>query len=163
MERTAIKPLYQHIKLTDYVPLPRSLLGEDLSSTALVLYGVLLDRATLSQKNWYTDELGRVYVIYPIGSLAQTLCISDTAVKRHLKDLEEYKLIRRVHPARNQPSHIYLNIPEGCVSAPSEGQNCVSPSTKMSRPVARKVPTNNKRKQQELNNAYYQHGEDESL
>lgn len=113
MEYTVIKPLYQHIKLTDYVPLPRSLLGKDLSSTALLLYGVLLERATLSQKNGYTDEHGRVYVICPIGSLAQIFCISDTAVKRHVKDLEEYKLIRRVHPARNQPSHIYLNIPEG--------------------------------------------------
>lgn len=163
MERTKTKPLYQHIKLTDYVPLPRSLLGKDLSSTALVLYGVLLDRATLSQKNGYTDELGRVYVIYSIEKLSQTLHISDTAIKRHLRALEEYKLIRRIHPARNKPSHIYLNIPEGCVSAPSEEQNCTPAGTKMSCPAGRKVPTNNKRKQQECNNAYYQHGEGESL
>lgn len=66
MERT--KPFYVQTKLVDYVPLPRSLLGEDLSSTALLLYGALLDRATLSQKNGYTDELGRVYVIYPLGA-----------------------------------------------------------------------------------------------
>lgn len=163
MERTMTKPLYVQTKLVDYVPLPRSLLRTDLSSTALLLYGVLLDRATLSQKNGYTDEFGRVYVIYPIGSLAQTLCISDTAVKRHLKDLEEYGLIRRVHPARNQPSHIFLKIPKGGVSAPAEGQNCTCTGAKMGGMTGRKVPTNNKRRQQECNDTYYQHGEGESL
>ena len=54
--------------------LPRSLLGEGSSSTALVLYGVL------SQKNGYTDELDRVYVIYSIEILSQPLHISDTAI-----------------------------------------------------------------------------------
>lgn len=157
------KPFYQHTKLSDYVPLPRSLLGTGLSSTALLLYGVLLDRATLSQKNGYSDELGRVYVIYPIENLAQALHISNTAVKRHLRALEENKLIRRVHSARNHPSHIYLNIPDGCISALSEDQNYTSTGAKMSCSVERKVPTNNKRKQQKLNNDYYQHEEDESL
>lgn len=37
--------------LTNYLPLPRPLLELDLSGTALLLYALLLDRATLSQKN----------------------------------------------------------------------------------------------------------------
>ena len=105
-------------ELTNYFPLPRSLLEMELSSTALLLYSVLLDRATLSQKNDYCDESGWVFVIYTIEHLAETLHISDTAVKRHLKDLEEKGLILRKHWARNQPSHIYLCIPDDAAKPP---------------------------------------------
>lgn len=163
MESATLQPLYQHIKLTDYFPLPRGVLELNLPSTALLIYSVLLDRATLSQKNGYADELGKVYVIYPIENLAQTLHISDTAVKRHLRTLEECGLIHRVHQAKNQPSHIYLRVPKPCIFVPPEGQICTTTGAKMPRVTGRKVPTNNKRNQQEKNNSYYQHGEEESL
>ena len=44
----------------------------DLPNTAMLLYSILLDRATFSQKNAYTDENDWVYVIYPIENLLQT-------------------------------------------------------------------------------------------
>lgn len=163
MESTTTKPLYKYTKLTDYFPLPRSVLELSLPSTALLLYSVLLDRATLSQKNGYTDELGKVYVVYPIESLAQTLHISNTAVKRHLRALENRGLIKRVHHAKNQPSHIYLRVPEPCILVPPEGQICTITGAKMPHVTGRKVPTNNKRKQTILNDSYYQHSEEESL
>lgn len=163
MESTAVQPFHKHTKLTDYFPLPRGILELSLSSTALLLYSVLLDRATLSQKNGYTDELGRVYVIYPIENLAHTLHISDTAVKRHLRALEDRGLIQRVHHAKNQPSHIYLSVPEPCIFVPPEGQICTITGAKKPCVTGRKVPTNNKRKQTILNDSYYQHSEEESL
>lgn len=163
MECTTLQPLYQYIKLTDYFPLPRGVLELNLPSTALLIYSVLLDRATLSQKNGYTDELGKVYVVYPIENMAQTLHISDTAVKRHLRALEECGLIHRVHQAKNQPSHIYLSVPKSCSFVPPEGQICTITGAKMPRVTGQKVPTNNKRNQQEKTNSYYQHGEGESL
>ena len=58
------------------------------SETAVLIYGALLDRATLSQKNGYVNEEGWVYVIYPVERLAEAFHLSDTAVKRHLKELE---------------------------------------------------------------------------
>lgn len=59
--------------LTNYLPLPRPLLELDLSGTALLLYALLLDRATLSQKNGWWSEEGWVFVRYPIKKLAATL------------------------------------------------------------------------------------------
>ena len=89
MAQTEWKVFCVDTGLTGYLPVPRELLRLELPSTAILLYAVLLDRATLSQKNRYADEMGHVYVIYPIEKLAQALSVSETAVKRHLKTLED--------------------------------------------------------------------------
>ena len=52
--------------LPRYLPFPKFLLDAQLSHTAKLLYALLLDRATLSRKNNWTDEQGRIYVVYPI-------------------------------------------------------------------------------------------------
>ena len=64
---TAATPLPQ------YLPYARFLLDTDLSHTAKLLYTLLLDRATLSQKNNWIDTQGRIYVLYPLSSLAKDL------------------------------------------------------------------------------------------
>lgn len=151
----------QHYKLdtvlTGYMPVPRALLGMELPSTAILLYAALLDRATLSRKNHYADG-GRVYVIYPIEKLAETLSVSDTAVKRHLRELESRGLIHRQRQQGNGPNRIYLNLPTGSAGGTER------PVQRPDRPpsAGRKVPPNN-RKQQPNWNDFYQCGEDESL
>ena len=92
-----LKPFTTDTELTGYMPLPREVLDLDLPPRAALLYAVLLDRGTLSRKNQYCDDFGWVYVIYSLEHLAQTLHISDTAVKRHLRQLEQQDLIRRRH------------------------------------------------------------------
>ena len=42
---------------------------KELSSDAKLLYGLLLDRASLSQRNNWLDNNGRVYVIYTINNI----------------------------------------------------------------------------------------------
>ena len=158
MHNPTCKPFDLETALTAYLPVPRELLEMDLPSTAVVLYGVLLDRCTLSRKNRYADGLGCVYVIYPIEQLAHTLHISDTAVKRHLRELESRGLIRRHREVGNGPSHIFVNLPSGS----RKGTEVTPESPEMPPPAGRKVPGNNRRKQQDKSN-YYQHGEDESL
>lgn len=148
--------------LNGYMPVPRELLEMELPSTAILLYAVLLDRATLSQKNKYSDGTGAVYVIYPIDKLAETLSISDTAVKRNLKVLEQKGLIWKVRKTKNGPNHIFLNIPEGSKKILSAETFCPVVSTKMSTHTGQEVPANNKKKRHEKEN-YYQHGKDESL
>lgn len=54
-------------KLPSYIPFPRFLLGADLTLTTQLLYALLLDRATLSQKSGWVDEQGRLYIVFPIG------------------------------------------------------------------------------------------------
>lgn len=45
---------------------------KDISLEAKFLYGLLLERMTLSQKNGWIDEEGRVYIIYKIEEIMQS-------------------------------------------------------------------------------------------
>ena len=66
--------------LPQYLPYARFLLDTDLSHTAKLLYTLLLDRATLSQKNNWMDECGFVYVIFPLSSLSDALRCSTMSI-----------------------------------------------------------------------------------
>lgn len=57
--------------LPQYLPYARFLLNAELTHKAKLLYTLLLDRATLSQKNNWVDTVGRVYVLYPIAHLTR--------------------------------------------------------------------------------------------
>ena len=50
--------------------IPKILFTDDrfrvLSAEAKTLYGILLDRVTLSAKNGWIDQQGRVYIIYKL-------------------------------------------------------------------------------------------------
>ena len=162
MKEFNLHPFTLSTSITGYMPVPRELLEMDLPSTAILIYAVLLDRATLSQKNRYSDGIGAVYVIYPIDKLAETLSISDTAVKRNLKVLEQKGLIWKIRETKNGPNHIFLNIPEGSKKTLSTETFCSVVSAKMLHHTGQNVPMNNKMKRHEKEN-YYQHGEDESL
>jgi len=158
MENGMLKPYTLDIALTGYFPVPRELLEMELPSTAILIYSALLDRATLSRKNHYADAGGWVYVIYPVERLAEAFHISDTSVKRHLRELEAKGLIRRCREVKNGASHIYLRLPSGSC----KGTICTEDPSKPTLSSGRKVPPNNRSYQQNTSN-YYQHGEDESL
>ena len=78
--------------LPQYLPYARFLLDTDLSDTAKLLYTLLLDRATLSQKNNWMDEHGFIYVIFPLSSLSDALRCSTMSIKRALRSLEDADL-----------------------------------------------------------------------
>ena len=94
-----------------YLPFPKFLLDAQLSHTAKLLYALLLDRATLSRKNNWTDEQGRIYVVYPIPKLAQTLGCSFSSITRSLTELTNAGLIERTRSGFSKPSRIFLKIP----------------------------------------------------
>ena len=68
-------------KLPAYLPYPRFLLKMEISQTAKLLYALLLDRSTLSQKNKWQDDEGRIYIIYPIAEIAEILDKGSTTIK----------------------------------------------------------------------------------
>ena len=74
--------------LPQYLPYARFLLDTDLSHTAKLLYTLLLDRATLSQKNIWIDTQGHIYVIYPLSHLSKDLRCSISSVTRSFSELE---------------------------------------------------------------------------
>jgi len=108
----SVTEFMQYSSLSDFAPLPRSVLRSPLSGTAKLLYALLLDRGTLSQKNGYTNgPLGHVYVVYPVQKLAGEIGRAECTVQRALDELERACLIMRQRD-RTGYNRIYLYIPD---------------------------------------------------
>ena len=80
-----------------------------LSTDAKLLYGLMLDRMSLSMKNHWLDDQGRVYIFFPVEEVMQILhCKSEKATKL-LAELDSKKgigLIERVRQGQGKPSII---------------------------------------------------------
>lgn len=81
--------------LPPYLPYPRFLLKMDISQTAKLLYALLLDRTTLSQRNGWQDDQGRTFIVYPIAEIAEMLDKGQTAIKAALNELDAAGLLER--------------------------------------------------------------------
>ena len=99
--------------LPSYFLFPWFLLDMDLSHTAKLVYALLLDRVRLSQLNGWTDESGKVFVIFTIEKIADTLHKSLTIIKSALAELEAKDLIKRKRRKFAMPNHIYVKLPYG--------------------------------------------------
>lgn len=149
-------------KLTNYYPIPRSILELGMSSTCVLMYGILLDRGTLSQKNAYIDASGWVYVVYPIEELSRILRLNATAVKDSLRMLEKKGLVRRIRPSRKLANQLYLFLPKDGVMDTGTDEILTADSRRKVLGRAGKPAPSNRKKQQNLSNTY-QHSEEESL
>lgn len=90
--------------LPQYLPYPRFLLDTNLSHTAKLLYTLLLDRATLSQKNNWIDAQDRIYVVYPLSHLSKDLRCSISSVTRSFSELENAQLVERIRSGFSKPA-----------------------------------------------------------
>ena len=97
--------------LPQYLPYARFLLDTDLSHTAKSLYTLLLDRATLSQKNNWIDAQDRIYVVYPLSHLSKDLRCSISSATRAFSELENAQLVERVRNGFSKPRRILLKVP----------------------------------------------------
>ena len=79
-----------------------------LSSDAKLLYGLLLDRVSLSQKNGWVDEDGRIYVVYTIENVKYALNCGDKKATRLMVELEKHGLIERRLQGQGKPAVIYV-------------------------------------------------------
>ena len=65
-------------ELFSYFRIPKALFHDhrfrQISTDARTLYGILLDRMSLSAKNGWLDEQGRVYIIYTGREVQESLC-----------------------------------------------------------------------------------------
>lgn len=84
---------------------------EGLSLEAKVVYGLLLDRMSLSLKNSWIDDDNRVYIIYTITSIAEDIACSKDKAGRILSELDSLKgigLIERKRRGLGKPDIIYV-------------------------------------------------------
>lgn len=82
-----------------------------MSTDSKLLYGMLLDRMSLSIKNEWYDDTGRVYIYYTVNEICEVLsCGRDKAMKL-LGELDTNKgvgLIERVRQGQGKPDRIYV-------------------------------------------------------
>jgi len=81
---------------------------QSLSTDAKTLYGILLDRMSLSAKNGWLDEQNRVFIIFTIEDVKRSLCCADNKATKLLRELEEFGLIERKRRGLGRPSLVYV-------------------------------------------------------
>lgn len=81
---------------------------EALSTDAKVLYGLLLDRISLSRENGWLDDAGRVYVYCTIKSVKKSMRCANTKACGLLRELDEFGLIERKKQGLGKPTIIYV-------------------------------------------------------
>ena len=99
-------------ELFSYFRIPKALFQDcrfrQLSTDARTLYGILLDRMSLSVKNGWLDEQGRVYIIYTVREVQESLCCAEHKAVKLFRELEEIDLIERKRRGLGKPSLIYV-------------------------------------------------------
>ena len=91
-------------ELFAYYRIPKALFQDSrfrqLSTDTRTLYGILLDRMSLSAKNSWVDEHGRVYIIYTVREVQESLKL--------FRELEQADLVERKRRGLGRPSLIYV-------------------------------------------------------
>ncbi|MBO6302348.1 MAG: replication initiator protein A [Ruminiclostridium sp.] len=98
-----------------YFRIPRLLITSPrfrhLSVEAKLLYGMMLDRMSLSVKNEWYDEDGRVYIYFTLEEICEDMnCGRDKAMKL-LAELDTRKgvgLIERIKQGQGKPTKLYV-------------------------------------------------------
>ena len=98
-----------------YFRIPRLLITsprfKNLSVEAKLLYGMMLDRMSLSVKNEWYDEDGRVYIYFTLEEICEDMnCGRDKAMKL-LAELDTRKgvgLIERIKQGQGKPTKLYV-------------------------------------------------------
>ena len=101
-------------ELFSFYRIPKALFQEprfqSLSTDAKTLYGILLDRMSLSVKNGWLDEQNRVFIIFTIEDVKRALCCADNKATKLLRELEKFGLIERKRRGLGKPSLVYFAI-----------------------------------------------------
>ena len=82
-----------------------------ISTDAKLLYGILLDRMSLSMKNGWHDDQGRVYIVFTLEDVAATLGYKTEKAIKLFNELDTKKgvgLIERVRQGQGRASLIYV-------------------------------------------------------
>ena len=93
--------------------IPKALFTEpnfrELSTDAKVLYGILLDRMSLSLKNQWLDAQNKVYIIFTVEEIMDALNCANQKAMRLMVELEKQAgLIERKRQGLGRPNLIYV-------------------------------------------------------
>ena len=98
-----------------FFKMPRQLFDDShfksLSTAAKLLYGMLLDRMSLSARNGWHDDTGRVYIYYTVKEVCQDIGCGRNKAMRLLAELDTVKgigLIERIKQGQGKPDRIFV-------------------------------------------------------
>ena len=102
----------QEADMLSFYRIPKFLFTNDtfkeLSTDGKVLYGLMLDRMSLSIKNKWFDEENRAYIYFSVEDTMEMLnCKKNKAIDT-LKAVEEFGLIERKRQGQGKPTIIYV-------------------------------------------------------
>lgn len=111
-ERMLLKKLNKNrAKEFAYYIIPQMLFEvpfENVSISAKVLYGIMLSRASLSEKNGWLDEEDNTYIYMTIEACMDIIKVSNKTAVSLFNELEEIGLIERIKQGQGKPSRIYV-------------------------------------------------------
>ena len=82
-----------------------------LSNEAKLLYGLLLERMSLSRKNNWIDKHNRVYIIFPVEEIEESLNVGHEKALNLLKELDDQSgigLVKKKRRGLGLPSILYV-------------------------------------------------------
>ena len=71
-------------------------LYKNLNSDSILLYGLLLDRLSVSMKNKWIDKDGNIYLVYSRKEAQKMLKLSDKPITKAFRKLQDAKLIYEI-------------------------------------------------------------------
>lgn len=80
---------------------------KNMNCEAKLLYGLLLDKMSLSCKNGWHDEQGRTFIYYSINNIMEDLGCAHSKAEKLLSELEQFDLLRRKRQGLGKPSMLY--------------------------------------------------------
>lgn len=84
---------------------------DNLSNEAKLLYGLLLERMSLSRKNNWIDKHNRVYIIFPVEEIEESLDVGHEKALNLLKELDDQSgigLVKKKRRGLGLPSILYV-------------------------------------------------------
>lgn len=84
---------------------------KSISTDAKLLYGLMLDRMSLSLKNGWVDDENRVFIYFPVEQIMELMNCKSEKASKLLSELDHVKgigLIERVRQGQGKPSIIYV-------------------------------------------------------
>ncbi|WP_050739621.1 replication initiator protein A [Acetobacterium bakii] len=95
-----------------FIRVPKELMTntnyKTLSAESKLLYGVLLDRVSLSRKNNWVDERGRVFIIYTRKNIMDIMGSGEKKITKLFNELREKDLIEEKRQGLQKPNLIYV-------------------------------------------------------
>ena len=126
------------VKIDSFYRLPRVFLTNEFYSgvptEAKCLYTLMLDRVTLSMRNGWREQDGRVFIYFTLDDAKRLLHVGKNKAVRMFQQLEKLDLIRRRKQGQGKPARVFVrtfveNAPENAdASAPNRAETPTPPT-----------------------------------